>query len=150
MSIEMGSVTSRRLRVRRSIAEKRRIVERTFEPGMSVSRVARAESINAHQVFDWRRAYRRGELGGAAQQCGVLLPVLLAATERSNAEEAARSKSAESRDALAPTPTSSPSPSVVAPVSCAIHIELPGCAAIRVEHGTDAALLRAVLESLRR
>jgi transposase len=144
MTLETSSKVQRRPRVRRSLAEKRRIVERTLEPGMSVSRVAQAEGVNAHQVFDWRRAYRGGELGGAAQQPCALLPVVFAATEMStNAERAARNEAAG-------RPTSPPTPSVVAPASGAIHIELPGCAAIRVEHGSDAALLRTVLESLRR
>jgi transposase-like protein len=112
---------------------------------MSVSRVAQAEGVNAHQVFDWRRAYRRGELGGAAQPPCALLPVVLAAKMSNHAEEAVRSETGKK-----PTATSPLTPSVVAPASGAIHIELPGGAAIRVERGTDAALLRTVLESLRR
>ena len=48
-----------------SIAEKRRIVEESFQPGSSVARVARAHGINANQVFSWRRLYRRGRLGGS-------------------------------------------------------------------------------------
>ena len=47
------------LRQRRSIAEKRRIVEETLAPGASVARVARAHGINANQVFGWRRLYLR-------------------------------------------------------------------------------------------
>ena len=43
-------------------AEKRRIVELTFEPGASVALVARANGVNANQVFKWRRAFERGEL----------------------------------------------------------------------------------------
>jgi transposase-like protein len=40
-------------RQRRSIAEKRRIVEETLVEGASVARVARAHGINANQVFGW-------------------------------------------------------------------------------------------------
>jgi hypothetical protein len=36
------------------------------------------------------------------------------------------------------------------PPTGAIHIELPGRAMISVEHGADCALLRTVLESLRK
>jgi hypothetical protein len=36
------------------------------------------------------------------------------------------------------------------PTTGAIHIELPGRAMISVEHGADCALLRTVLESLRK
>src|ERR1051326_7765186 len=50
-------------RQRRSIAEKRRIVEETLSPGASVARVARAHGINANQVFGWRRLYLAGRLG---------------------------------------------------------------------------------------
>ncbi len=54
------------LRQRRSIAEKRRIVEETLAKGASVARVARAHGINANQVFSWRRLYLAGRLGGEA------------------------------------------------------------------------------------
>jgi transposase-like protein len=61
-------------RQRRSIADKRRIVEETLLPGASVARVARAHGINANQVFGWRRLYLAGRLGG--QKAGIkLLPV---------------------------------------------------------------------------
>ena len=50
------------VRVRRTVAEKRRIVELTLLPGASVARVAQAEGVNSHQVFQWRRAYRAGKL----------------------------------------------------------------------------------------
>jgi transposase-like protein len=52
-------------RRRRTIAEKRRVVEETMEPGASVARVARAHEVNANQVFHWRRLYERGRLGPA-------------------------------------------------------------------------------------
>ena len=44
-------------RQRRSIADKRRIVEETLVEGASVARVARAHGLNANQVFGWRRLY---------------------------------------------------------------------------------------------
>src|SRR5258705_5278088 len=62
------------VRQRRSIAEKRRIVEETLAPGASVARVARAHGVNANQVFGWRRLYQAGRLG--EQKAGMkLLPV---------------------------------------------------------------------------
>jgi transposase len=119
-------------RQRRSLMEKRRIVEQTFEPGASVSKVALSNGVNANQVFAWRRAFKRGEL----VECGVgstaLLPVVLASTpEASKTEQAA---------------------SVAAPASGsgAIHIEFPGRVVISAERGADLELLRAVLESLRK
>src|ERR1700756_821536 len=50
-------------RQRRSIAEKRRIVEETLVEGASVARIARAHGVNANQVFGWRRLYLSGRLG---------------------------------------------------------------------------------------
>lgn len=66
-------------RRRYSIAEKRRIVEESFEPEASVARVARAHGVNANQVFSWRRLYQRGRLGGAvaAAPNTELLPVTI-------------------------------------------------------------------------
>ena len=48
----------RRVRRWRSVAEKRRIVELTREPGASVALVARAHGVNANQIFAWRRAFQ--------------------------------------------------------------------------------------------
>ena len=111
-------------RHRRSVAEKRRIVEETLAAGASVARVARAHGINANQVFQWRRLYRAGRLGGTP--AGLkLLPVSIEASPASPAEQ----PSAE-------------------PVGGAIHIKL-GHAQIRIEGTPDVALLRLVLESLR-
>src|SRR5438270_2788504 len=61
-------------RQRRSIAEKRRIVEETLVEGASVARVARAHGINANQVFGWRRLYLVGRLG-ECKPAMKLLPV---------------------------------------------------------------------------
>jgi transposase-like protein len=61
-------------RQRRSIAEKRRIVEETLVEGASVARVARAHGINANQVFGWRRLYQAGRLG-ERKPAMKLLPV---------------------------------------------------------------------------
>jgi transposase-like protein len=46
-----SSVATRRLR--RSNAEKLRIVEETLALGASVARVARAQAVNAYWVFAW-------------------------------------------------------------------------------------------------
>jgi transposase len=62
------------VRQRRSIAEKRRIVEETLIEGASVARVARAHGINANQVFGWRRLYLAGRLG-ERKPAMKLLPV---------------------------------------------------------------------------
>ena len=48
---------------RRTIKERRDIVEETLVPGASVARVARRHDVNANQVFYWRKLYREGQLG---------------------------------------------------------------------------------------
>jgi transposase len=57
VAIESASHAQRR---RRSIEEKRRIVEETLAAGASVARVARRHAVNANQVFYWRKKYREG------------------------------------------------------------------------------------------
>ena len=72
VAIETASRAKRR---RRSVEEKRRIVEETLEAGASVARVARRHAVNANQVFYWRKKYREGRLG--KRQSSKLLPVTL-------------------------------------------------------------------------
>ncbi len=56
---------------RRSIQERREIVEETLVAGASVSRVARRHDVNANQVFYWRKRYREGRLGSSKQLLAV-------------------------------------------------------------------------------
>jgi transposase len=42
---------------------KRQLVEQTFEPGASVSLVARRNDINTNLLFRWRRQYLQGAFG---------------------------------------------------------------------------------------
>ena len=114
----------------RSVAEKRRIVELTLEPGASVALVARAHGVNANQVFAWRRAFRSDEFAKAAAPVTALLPVTVSAPCEAEIREGA----AEQQQSL----------------SGSIHIEFPGRARISVENGADPALLRSILESLRK
>ena len=115
-------------RQRRSIAEKRRIVEETLVEGASVARVARGHGINANQVFGWRRLYRAGRLG-ERKPAMKLLPVRV------------------SESLPVPLPVrgsadfSKPQPGM-------IHIELRQ-AQVRIEGSADPALVRVLLECLR-
>jgi transposase len=119
-------------RQRRSIAEKRRIVEETLAPGASVARVARAHGINANQVFGWRRLYLAGRLG--AQKPGIkLLPVRVS-----------ESKAAP----VVVEPVESHVPDVAQPQRSTIHIELRQ-AQVRIEGSADPVLVRVLLECLR-
>jgi transposase len=106
------------------------MVELTFQPGASVAQVARANGVNANQLFSWRRAFERGELVEPVSGTSALLPVTV---------------SAVCEPAMPKLPTRE-EPST----SGSIHIELAGRVLISVERGADAALLRSILESLRK
>lgn len=116
-------------RQRRSIADKRRIVEETLVEGTSVARVARAHGINANQVFGWRRLYRAGKLGDR-KPAMKLLPVRV--SESLPAPVAVERRSAD-------LPKLQPG---------TIHIELRQ-AQVRIEGSADAGLVRVLLECLR-
>jgi transposase len=49
-------------RRRRSVQEKIAIVQQSFEPGMTVSLVARQHGVAASQLFLWRKQYQEGSL----------------------------------------------------------------------------------------
>jgi len=116
----------------RSVAEKRRIAELTFEPGASVALVARAHGVNANQVFKWRCELKRGELVDPDAATTALLPVTLS----SSCEPSKETLQAVAKEQ---------------PAACgAIHIEFPGRVMISVECGADPVLLRSILESLRK
>jgi transposase len=116
-------------RQRRSIAEKRRIVEETLVEGASVARVARAHGVNANQVFYWRKLYQAGRLG--ITSAARLLPVRVTGES-------------------CPPPTISlpEAPSSQLSSSGTIHIELRQ-AQVRIEGSADPALVRVLLECLR-
>lgn len=112
----------------RTVEEKRRIVEETLAEGASVARVARAHGVNANQVFTWRRLYHAGRLGGRGAV--KLLPVSV--SESSPPIVSPRSERAASM-----------------PLPGTIHIKLRH-AQVRIEGDADPALLRVLLECLRR
>lgn len=57
--VEVVEVQRRR---RWSLAEKMAMVRETYEPGMSVSLVARRHGINPNQLFQWRKLEKVGAL----------------------------------------------------------------------------------------
>ena len=59
-SIEV--ITTDQRRRRWSPQEKATLVRRTYEPGMSVSLVARTEGVAASLLFQWRKLEREGAL----------------------------------------------------------------------------------------
>jgi transposase len=104
----------RRIRVHRSVAEKRRIVELTFAPGASVAQVAQAAGVNANQVFKWRREFgSSGPMGSTA-----LLPVVLAGGDVVAAEDQELQAPEVCEPASLPMPQEDDQPA-----TGAIHIE---------------------------
>jgi transposase len=115
-------------RIYRSVEEKRRIVEATFAPGTSITRVARECGVNSNQVFQWRYEYRKGILGGGSKPAAKLLLVVVA-----------------DQDSAPPMRVSA----ALQKHSGTIRIELPGGVSIHIESGIDPQLVRTVLETLR-
>ena len=71
---ESDGPVDRRRRRRWSEAQKRQIVSESYEPGVSVSIIARRYNVNANQVFKWRRLYREpAGYAGAAQYASLKL-----------------------------------------------------------------------------
>ncbi len=131
-STQMVAMKAAGKRQRRSIAEKRLIVEETLAEGASVARVARAHGVNANQVFYWRKVYQSGRLGASVQ----LLPIRVRREKRTQTI---------SREECPPLPISS-SPRFAAGT---IHIDLRQ-AQVRIDGSADPALLRVLLECLGR
>ena len=122
VAIETSSHTKRR---RRTVEEKRRIVEETLEAGASVTRVARRHAVNANQVFYWRKKYREGRLGKS--QSSKLLPVTLSDLKWSKSGRAGYASS----------------PSAVGSIEIKVSK-----GTLRVAGNVDVVLLRAAIECL--
>ena len=136
ISHEMSCGRGRRKRRLYPAAEKLRIVAESYEPGLSVSVVARRHDINANQLFTWRRQAARGDFG--------LLDLLPPAAEfvsldvvRSDTDHGG---SIVRRDRLLASKVSEPR-------ICAgcIEIVLPIGAVVRVDHSVDGRALHRVL-----
>ncbi len=131
MAIE-GAVGRRRVeggRRRRtySLEDKRRLVAESYEPGASVSQVARRHDLNANLLFNWRRQLREPL---RAQAPLALIPVELLRMEESDAPPARASGD------------SAP------PVTGMMEIVLVDGVRLRVDSQVDGAALRRVLAVL--
>ena len=130
---ELASAVKRQ---RRSIAEKRRIVEETLVEGASVARIARAHGVNANQLFGWRRLYLSGRLG-EQKPTMKLLPVRVS-------ESLPPVTTHASGEAATSIEVANPKP-----IPGTIHIKLRQ-AQLRIEGSADAELVRVLLECLAR
>lgn len=123
-----GEVRVRRRRRRWSEAQKRRIVAESYQPGASVSVVARRHDVNANLLFSWRRQYRE-----LAHMAGGFIPVVVSSTE--GAEPAK----------LLPAPRD-----IEVSSSGRIEIALADGSRVTVDRDVDAAALSRVLGVLER
>jgi transposase len=109
-------------------AFKRELVERSLQPGASVSGIALENGINTNMLFRWRREHLRAgsrvRVHSAAQ--AVLLPVKLAAAPAEH----------EAKSPISPLPAG------------VIEIDI-GAARVRLRGPVDDANVRCVLHTLR-
>lgn len=117
---EVGKVRRRQ----RSEEERRQIVAESFEPGASVSMVARRHDVNTNLLFTWRRRYGTEVQGpgGSAR----FVPAVIAT------------------DAMAQAPV----PAVAASIAGRMEIELPGGCRLIAGNDVDTAVLGRVIRAL--
>jgi len=125
---------ARRRRREHSPALKRELIERSLQPGASVSGIALDSGINANLLFKWRRERLRAGARGTAT--AISTPVLLPVTIESPTPQIAAAPS--------PPPASAPSARANTGV---IEIEIGG-SRVRLRGSVDETSLRAVLTAL--
>ncbi|ANB74949.1 transposase [Paraburkholderia phytofirmans OLGA172] len=126
---EFTEVKGARKYRRRTVDEKRQIVEETLSSGRSVAEIARSHEVNANQLFDWRKQYLDGRLGVNAREC-ALLPVTV--------NEASDNGSGAAEPAA-------PTPSAQAPGTIRIQLSR---GEVLVEGSVDPDTLRVVIQCL--
>lgn len=131
MSTDPREAAERPRRQRYDTAFKRAVVEQTCKPGVSVARVAREHGINANQVFKWRRQYLLPSQDTTDPDKPVAAPTSLVPVTLVG-------------DAVTPHVSTPP-----ASGTGYIEVRLTG-GEIRIRGTVDAAMLQAVLSSLRR
>lgn len=134
MRVELLEVSERRRRW--SFEEKARIVEASFESGVSVCSVTRRHGLAQGLLFTWRRQAREGWLGGN-EQAPVLVPVAIT-PEPSPAFPALRSGD----------PGAQAQPRRPWRKTGVIEIDLGGGRRLTVDRDVDATALRRVLDAL--
>lgn len=111
---------------------KRRLAAAACEAGVSVSKLAMANAVNANMVFKWRRELRAGLFDDAPAGLTKLLPVVLAAAP------------VEVESDAATAPRSPSSSTAVAMIEIVI-----ADAVVRVHGSADAVMLATIFQSLR-
>lgn len=128
----------RRSHQRHPLDFKRSIVEQSYQPGISVSALARANGINANQLFAWRKLFRETNSLPASEPVAALIPVTIEANEAATTPAALPAS-------LAPLSASS---SLASPPGV-LKLQFQHCC-VTIEGCPDAKLLRTVLGCLSR
>ena len=126
---------AKRRRRDHSPALKRELIERSLQPGASVSGIALDSGINANLLFKWRREHLGANGRAIVSATPTAKPVLLPVTIESPMPEATAVPT------LAPPPTSRASMG-------SIEIDIGG-ARVRLRGAVDEASVRVVLHALR-
>jgi len=126
--------------------ERRRVVEETFRPGMSVAEVGRRHGINANQIFTWLKQYLAGKLGsgtGVAAESGFISVEVVA--ETASADPASSSGDAARREPI----KNGTKNAAVSHFPWAVEIELPCGIKARFLPDADASIIRRILSVAR-
>ncbi|WP_029007526.1 IS66-like element accessory protein TnpA [Azospirillum halopraeferens] len=142
-------LTGNERRRRYTPAEKARMVEEAFRPGVVVIEAARRFGVHESLLYRWRR------LMTAAAGAAEFVPVTIT-PEPAEGAEAPHSSEPEMATAAMPlpAPVSPPSPLPMTPAMTAagqrpaMEIALPGGARVRLDGAVDPALAMAVLAAL--
>jgi transposase len=126
----------KRPRQMRTNEEKRRIVEETLVPGISLASVAFKHGVNANLLFSWRRLHRRGLLEQSREPAS-LMPVTITPDVVDVPDQPGPRQPRGTRLATAQSQAGS------------VAIELPGGIVLRVQGSVDSGMLEAVLSALR-
>ena len=75
-------LVGRERRRRWTTAQKRRMIEESFEPGVTVAEVARRHEVHPNQLHGWRKDARLGSLPIVASPQGSFAPVEIAGVDQ--------------------------------------------------------------------
>lgn len=112
-----------------SAEDKERIVAESFEPGETVSAVARRHALSPQQLFTWRREIRK-----AAEAMPAFVPAVVASESAAAPER--------------PAPTSRSKRRTQQRRAAAIEIDVAGVR-VTIENGASPATIAAVLGALK-
>lgn len=126
-------------------AVKRELVAATFEPGASVSIVARRHDVNANQLFKWRR-----QLGDRTDDAAVE-PVQMLPVEITLPVLAMPGRSAPARDpGRRRAEVASRAGDAPAAAAGSVEIKLPGGARVTITGKADPATVAAAIRAAAR